>query len=319
MKKILITGISGFAGSFLAEQLLQSGENTIVGTVLSGTTSPNISHIQDKLQLISLNLLDAKAVEDSIVASQPDAIYHLAALTSPAQSFESPSETMTNNIAAQVNILEAVRKHNLTQTRILIVSSAEIYGLVDQKDLPIDEETTFKPTNPYAVSKLAQDFLGLQYVLSYKLSIVRARPFNHIGPRQAPGFVVAKFARQIAEIEKGIIPPVLKVGNLDAKRDFTDVRDMVKAYELLLEKGNTGEVYNIGYGVSHGIKEIVEKLLAMSKTNITIEQDPALLRPADNPELVCDATKIKQLTGWEPTISLEQTLQDTLDYWRKIV
>lgn len=319
MKKILITGISGFAGSFLAEYLLQQGDCEIIGTSLSGTVPTNVAHIQNKIRLVPINLLDAPAVVSLIESTMPDEIYHLAALTSPAQSFENPAETVTNNITAEINILEALKKHNLTNTKTLVISSADIYGLVDEKDLPIDEDTPLRPTNPYAVSKIAQDFLGLQYVLSYKLAIVRARPFNHIGPRQAPAFVVARFAKVIAEIEKGKQEPIMKVGNLEAKRDFTDVRDMVQAYSMLLDKAPNGEVYNIGTGVSHTIADVLQTLIGMSKVKITTEQDPSLMRPADNPEMLCDATKMKQLTGWQPTIPFEKTLQDILDYWRGIV
>ena len=183
-------------------------------------------------------------------------------------------------------------------------------------DLPIGEETEIRPVNPYAVSKVACDFLGLQYFLSYKLPIVRVRPFNHIGPRQSPSFVVAAFAKKIAEIEKNKIPPVIKVGNLSPKRDFTDVRDTVWGYQLLIEKGEPGEVYNIGSGRSYEIKYILDTLLSFSDKKITIETDSALMRPVDVPELVCDNSKIKKVTGWEPKIPIEQTLRETLDYWR---
>ncbi len=315
MKKVLITGITGFAGSFLAEHLLALGEYEISGTFISEKSIENVAHIKDKLDLVRLNLMEADAVESLVSSKKPDYIYHLAALSAPGKSFENPSEVITNNITAEVNILEAARKEKL-QGRILITSSAEIYGLVSPENLPIDENTPFNPTNPYAVSKLAQDYLGLQYSLAYGLDIIRARPFNHVGPRQALSFALSDFAKRIVAIEKDITPPVLKVGNLDAKRDFTDVRDMVRAYELLMEKGQKGDVYNIGSGIAHTMKEIVSLMQSMAKVSFTLEEDPSLMRPSDNPELRCDNTKMHMLTGWTAEIPLEKTIEDILEYWR---
>ncbi len=190
--------------------------------------------------------------------------------------------------------------------------------MVSKEDLPIDEETPFNPTNPYAVSKLAQDFLGLQYFLSHKIKTVRVRPFNHAGPRQSSAFVIAAFAKGIAEIEKGK-RNVLSVGNTKSKRDFSDVRDMVKAYALAVEKGEDGDVYNLGGGKSYVISEILKMLINLSSTKIETQEDPALMAPSDNPELICDYSKFFGLTSWKPEIPIEKTLKDTLDYWRKIV
>lgn len=310
MKKILISGATGFVGTYLTDYLLSKGDTKIIGTSLSGKTSP-----KENCEIVTLNLLDGQSVEKLIVERKPDEIYHLAALSSPKQSFINPAETMTNNITAEINILEALRKNNMQSTKVLITSSAEVYGLVSTDDLPIDENTPLQPSNPYAVSKIAQDFLGLQYYLSYKLHIIRVRPFNHIGPGQTPQFVVPAFAKRIAEIEKGTLD-VLTVGNLDAKRDFTDVRDMIVSYDLLMQKGKRGDVYNIGSGVSYKIAEILDMLLSFSTKKIIPQQDPTLLMPADNPELICDPSKMKAITGWLPKISMQQTLKDTLDYWR---
>jgi GDP-4-dehydro-6-deoxy-D-mannose reductase len=319
-KKILITGISGFAGSFLAEHLLAKGDSDIFGTTLSLKESPNLAAIQDRITLHEVNLLNFEDVSKMIAQIQPDEIYHLAALASPSLSFKNPAETITNNIAAQVNVFEAVRNHSKNMlTKILIVSSADVYGKVEKENLPIDEDTPFHPANPYAVSKIAQDYLALQYYSSYQLHIIRVRPFNHIGPRQAPFFVVPDFAKQIAEIEKNKKEPIMRVGNLEAKRDFTDVRDMVRAYDLILEKGKPGDVYNIGSGISHTIRKVLDTLRSFSTTEITIEQNPELMRPSDTPELVCDPKKMHQRTGWKAEIPFEKTLKDTLDYWRKIV
>ena len=319
MKKALITGITGFAGSYLAECLLSTRKYHVSGTYLLAESLGNVGTIRDKLNLIKADLSSEKKVFDIVKETSPQIIFHLAALASPAGSFNNPTETLTNNISLQVNILEAVRKNNLLDTKILVVSSADIYGRVVKEDLPIDEQTPLMPTSPYSVSKIAQDFLGLFYFLSYKLKVVRVRPFNHIGPKQAPHFVVSSFAKQIAEIEKGKREPVLHVGNLDAKRDFTNVKDIVSAYILAIEKGKDGEVYNIGSGISYKISDILSKLIHMSSATIKIEKDEALLRPSDNLELVCDSSKFTKLTGWKPQISITTTLKDTLDYWRKII
>ncbi|HEV2339475.1 MAG TPA: GDP-mannose 4,6-dehydratase [Patescibacteria group bacterium] len=317
MKNILITGITGFAGSHLAELLVNTGNVHITGTFLAEKSLKNVSAIEKKLDLVRIDLTHQHDVNALITTKKLDEIYHLAASSSVRNSFVNPSETFHNNIDAEIFLLESVRKQNLTKTKLLLVSSAEVYGYVKKEDLPIDEETPLRPANPYAVSKIAQDFLGLQYFLSYRQPIIRVRPFPHIGSRQTKGFVIADFASQIALIEKGKQKPVISVGNLEAKRDFTDVRDMVKAYALLMERGQTGDVYNIGSGKQYAIQDVLDMLLAMSTVKITVAQDPSLLRPSDNPELVCDPSKMKKLTEWKTTIPLKKSLQDVLAYWRK--
>ncbi len=319
MNKTLITGITGFAGSYLAEYLVSTGQYDVSGTYLFDDSLVNVDKIKNKLNLIKADLSSEKKVFNIVKETSPQIIFHLAALTSTADSFRIPAETLTNNISLQVNLFEAVRKYNLLDTKILIVSSADIYGLVSKENLPIDEQTPLTPTNPYSVSKIAQDFLGLTYFLSYKLKAIRVRPFNHIGPRQSPQFVVSSFAKQIAEIEKGKREPILRVGNLGTKRDFTNVKDIVYAYTLAIEKGKDGEVYNIGTGISYKISDILDKLISFSSSKIGIEEEKALFRPTDNPDLVCNANKFKKLTGWKPKISIDTTLKDTLDYWRHII
>lgn len=316
--KILITGVSGFAGNYLAHELVKSEDNEIFGTYLSEKSKTSLSDISFKINLVNLDLMDFKSVTNIIEKIRPDQIYHLAALTSPTQSFKEPSVVMVNNISSQLNLLEVVKNAQL-KTRIMIVSSAEVYGKVDPKDLPIDENTPLKPANPYAVSKLTQDFMGLQYHIAYGLDILRVRPFNHIGSGQTEHFATSAFAKKIAEIEKGINKPILTVGNLDAKRDFTNVKDMIRAYILLMKKGESGSVYNIGSGKSYKMSDILNMLLSFSNSKIKIEVDPNLLRPSDNPELICDNRKFVSLTGWKPEIDIETTLKEILEYWRKKV
>jgi GDP-4-dehydro-6-deoxy-D-mannose reductase len=319
MKKVLITGITGFAGSYLAEYLASTKKYAISGTYLFDKSLSNVESIKGSLDLIKADLSEEKSVFKIIEDVSPDIIFHLAALTSPAESFKNPTATLNNNISLQVNLLEAVRKFKLINTKILITSSADVYGRVAREDLPIDENTPLMPTNPYSVSKIAQDFLGLSYFLAYGLRVIRVRPFNHVGPRQSPNFVVSAFAKQIAEIEKRKKEPYLSVGNLEAKRDFTDVRDMVRAYALAVEKGKDGDVYNIGSGTSYKILDILNKLIAMSSLKIEIRINKDLFRPSDDPELICDNSKFNKVTDWKPQIPIETTLKETLDYWRNII
>ncbi|HVA96625.1 MAG TPA: GDP-mannose 4,6-dehydratase [Candidatus Acidoferrales bacterium] len=319
MKKVLITGITGFVGNHLASHLLSQKEYEVIGTYRSESGLDSLGGIKEKIRLTRLDLQDAPAVEKVITSEKPDYIFHLAAQASPAKSFTTPVETMTNNIVSEFSLLETLKKNELTGIRVLIISTGEIYGMVTPTDIPVDEETPLRPASPYAVSKIAQDYLSLQYHLAYKLDIIRLRPFNHIGPGQKEGFVVADFAKQIAEIEKDKKEPVISVGNLDAKRDFTDVRDMVKSYELALQKGKSGDVYNIGSGKSRKIDDILQMLLSFSSKKIDVNVDHSRFRPIDVPEIICDCSKFHYLTGWKSEIPFEKTLQDILDYWRKIV
>ncbi len=318
MKRILITGITGFAGSHLAEFFLSQKNTSVFGTYLTEQSLRNVTHIQSLLHLTQVDLQDGKKVNTLIDSVRPDYVFHLAALPSTGDSFKDPVHTLVQNVTVQVNLLEALRKSDFTKTRILIVTSANVYGLVTEEDLPIDEKTSFRPTNPYAVSKITQDFLGLQYYLAYGLSLIRVRPFNHIGPRQAPYTAIASFAKRIAEIEKGKLEPRVGVGNLDSIRDTTDVRDMVKAYAQIIEKGVIGEVYNIGSGKGYLTQDLLDILLTLSSKKIEIYRDESLYRPVDIPSLICDNTKICSLIDWTPQIPIEQTLQETLEYWRNI-
>lgn len=314
--KALITGISGFVGSHLAEYLLENRSWAVAGTVYGPVN--NISHIQDRLELYPLELSELDTVVGLLKDSKPDFIFHLAAQPVVSLSRKDPWSTLANNIRMQLNFLEAMHRTEL-KARMLVVGSSEEYGLVRSDELPVGEANAFRPMNPYAVSKIAQDMLGLQYYLSHGLDVVRVRPFNHIGPRQRPGFVTPDFAKQIAEAEHGLRPPVMKVGNLKAKRDFSDARDVVRAYALLMEKGVSGEVYNVGSGTARKIQEILDILLGFSRVQISVEQDPSRMRPSDIPMVVADFSRLRECTGWEPQIPFEQSLRDVLDYWRQRV
>lgn len=306
--RVLITGAGGFVGNHLAAHLSQAVANVqLFGATLlkSETIHPAIS--DNRL----IDLKDYAQVRDLLADCRPDAVYHLAAQAFVPRSFEAPWETLENNILSQLNITRACLELNL-RPRILIVSSAEIYGQVSADQLPLDENCAIRPTNPYSVSKVAQDMLGLQYHLSHGLPIMRARPFNHIGPGQNGRFVAPAFAMQIANIEEGRRRAVINVGNLTAKRDFTDVRDIARAYRLIIEKGRPGEAYNVASGMAYSIRRLLDILLGLSEIDIEVQVDPARLRPVDVPEIRGDSAKLRRDTGWKPSLTFEETLKDVL-------
>ena len=313
MKKVLISGIAGFAGSHLAEYLL-SQKFSVYGFFLSSHPTVNLEHARNKIKLIACDLQNTRAVEKEVKLINPDYVFHLAAFSSPADSFKNPKETLKNNIFGQINLLESLVKIR-SKSRILVVGSADEYGQVDPKYLPINELTPLAPVSPYAVSKVAQDMLGLQFFLHHGLQIVRVRPFNHIGPRQSHDFVVPSVAAQIAACEKKGGGTV-KVGNLENSRDFTDVRDMVRAYLLALELGVIGEVYNIGSGKAIKIAKILKMMTAESKVKIVIKKDKGRIPPQDIKTIYCDFSKFENQTGWKPQIPILKTLSDTIEYER---
>lgn len=312
--KALITGISGFVGSHLAEYLLEHTDWEVAGTVYG--PYDNIADLCGTLELYPAELSRLDVMTFILEQAQPDVIFHLAAQPLVSVSRRDPWGTIETNVRMQLNVLEGVTRVN-PGCRVLVVGSSEEYGLVSPQDLPLDEDTPLRPLSPYALSKVAQDLLGLQYHLVHKLDVVRARPFNHIGPRQRIGFVAPDFASQIAAIELGLQAPVIEVGNLEARRDFSDVRDVVRAYELLASQGEAGEVYNVGSGESYAIRQVLDTLLSMTDIEIEVRQDPQRLRPSEVPEVVCDATRIRQRTGWQTTISFQQSLEDILAFWRE--
>lgn len=316
MRRVLVTGVTGFAGSHLVDYLLPRGDCELFGILRWRSRTENIEHFRDRITLLECDLRDATSTMDTIDKVRPDWIFHLAAQSFVPTSWSAPSESLTTNVLAQVNIFEAVRRLGLLKTRIQLACSSEEYGMVYPDEVPIKETNPLRPLSPYAVSKVAQDMLGYQYWMSWKVDSVRTRGFNHEGPRRGPVFVASDFAKQIADIEKGRKKPVLHVGNLEAQRDFTDVRDMVRAYVLALEKCEPGEVYNICSGKAWTIQKLLDHLLSLSTAKITVEEDPARLRPSDVPILLGDNSKFVKATGWQPTIPFEQTLKDMLEYWR---
>ena len=303
-------------GRHLAQLLLEGDEAEVTGTIYLPTEyRPDLAALAN---LHQVDLTDAEAVEKLLTETRPKHIYHLAAQSFVPESFDDPWGTLRNNIKMQLNIILSMIKLDL-DARLLVVGSAEVYGPVSPDEIPLDEDQPLRPPSPYSVSKVAQDMLGLQYYLSHSLDIVRVRPFNQIGPGQSKRFVAPAFASQIAAIEAGLQEPAVYVGNLEAQRDFTDVRDMVEAYRLLMVHGKAGEVYNVGTGEAHSIQELLNILLHYTHAPVEVRTDPALMRPVDVPIIVCNPAKVQAATGWKPAYAFEQTLLDILNDWRQRV
>ena len=315
--KALITGISGFAGSYLAEFLLDK-RYKVFGTFYDKSTFSNLNGCMDKIEIFECDIRNYNNLKKIIEKVRPDEIYHLAAISFVPTSLKDPKLAFDTNTYGTLNLYQAVIEQKINP-KILFVGSADEYGIVNKNDLPINENCPLQPVNPYSISKASADYLSYFYFKSYDLNIARVRPFNHIGPRQSPEFVCSNFAKQIVEIEKGMKEPVIMVGNLEAKRDFTDVRDMVRAYWLAIQKCETGEVYNICSERAVQIRELLNNLLKLSSKQIEVMKDPQRMRPSDNPILQGSSSKFKEKCGWKPEIPLDKTLKDILEYWRKIL
>jgi GDP-4-dehydro-6-deoxy-D-mannose reductase len=311
---LLITGASGFVGTHLAKMYSQEKRRVKLNCLTFGGFS-ELTRFVSQNQLHEVDLKNQEKLNDLVKKTKPTHIIHLAALAAVGESFIKPQRVLENNIIITVNLLETVRKY-AKKAKLLLIGSADEYGLVEPNEVPIKEGVPLRPTSPYAVSKVAVDFLGLQYFLSYKLKIVRLRPFNHIGEYQALGFAVSDFAKQITEAEMGK-KEIIKVGNLSAVRDFTDVKDMVNAYDLALAKCLPGEVYNIGSGKGIRMQDLLNMMLKKANREIRVEVDPKRYRPVDVEAIIADSTKFEKQTGWKPRIPLESTLERVLNYWRK--
>ena len=318
----LITGITGFVGSHLAEYILENHpEVAVAGFVRWRSPKENIESILDRITLYYGNLLDLPSVQALLAEYQPDVIFHLAAQSYVAFSFTAPIDTLETNIAGTCNLLEAVKQLKRSGNYdpiIHICSSSEVYGQVREEEVPIKETNPLRPASPYAVSKVGEDMLAFQYWISWQVKTIRTRMFTHTGPRRGEVFVVSNFAKQVAAIEAGLAEPVVKVGNLDSVRTFSDVRDAVRAYWLLVNKCPPGEVYNIGGKETMTVGQMLDKLLAISAVkNIKVEADPARLRPSDVTLQIPCIDRFHKATGWKPEIPFEKTLSDTLVYWRE--
>jgi len=314
MKKALITGVTGFVGSHLAEYLLTQGLE-VCGIGRWRSKTENTDQIRDKMQLVNADIRDGYSLQKVFKEIKPDYCFHLAAQSFVLESWNSPLETLGTNILGTTNVLEAI-KSECPECTIVVAGSSEEYGLVHPNETPIKETNPLRPMSPYGVSKVATDKLGCMYHISYGLNVVVTRAFNHTGPRRGEVFATSNFAKQIANIEKRKNGNVIYVGNLEAQRDWTDVRDIVRAYWLAANKCNYGEVYNICSEKTIRIESMLDMLLSMSKVKVEIKQDPNRMRPSDVPILLGDCTKFREQTNWKPKIAFEKTLRDLLDYWR---
>lgn len=315
--KALITGAGGFVGRHLLEHLRGIPDLTLSGTIIGEQERrPQLVALCPDLYIVELR--DPDRVREMLGAIQPDRIFHLAGQAYVPRSFEDPWETLDNNIRSTLNILQGIHELKLS-TRTLVVGSAEVYGAVKPDQLPITESTPFAPTSPYSVSKIAQDMLALQYALAHGMFTIRVRPFNHIGPGQNNRFAVSNWALQIAEAELGRREPVVYVGNLAAARDFTDVRDVVRAYTEVLNSGVPGGAYNVCSGKAYTMQQIMDTLVSLSKIPIEVRTSEDRFRAVEIPILVGDISQLRERTGWQPQIPLEQSLRDVLDEWRQHV
>lgn len=313
MKKVLIIGAAGFVGKYLIRFYKQNYDYEIYATKL-----PQENIEEPDIYEFDLDILRKEDIVELLYSVRPDYIFHLAAQSSVSIAWKNPGLTIDVNIKGAVNVLDAVRELYY-KPRILLIGSGEEYGHIEPEEVPIKENNRIRPGNIYAATKACQNMLGSIYARAYDMQVLMVRAFNHIGPEQNSIFVVSDFCRQVAEIELGIRTPVMYVGNLSAKRDFTDVRDVVRAYALLIEKGKPGQTYNVGSGHAYEIREILERIISLSKKKIRIEIDQNKIRPVDVPVIEAEITKLIETTEWVKEIDLEQTIQETLNYWRAVL
>ena len=310
MKRALIIGAAGFVGSYLIDHIQKHCVWSIVVTKM-----PQETMTWQGIDICDLDILNPAAIVRLLKEKRPDYIFHLAAQSSVAVSWKNPGLTVDVNIKGSLNVLDAVRKLDY-KPRVLLIGSGEEYGHVRQDEVPVQEGNVLRPGNIYAATKACQNMLGSIYAQAYGMDVLMVRAFNHVGPNQSPIFVVADFCRQAAQIELGLKEPVIKVGNLSARRDFSDVRDVVRAYVGLMENGKAGETYNVGSGNAVEIRGILDKILRLAKKDIRVEVEPSRMRPVDVPVIEADISKHQACTGWRTEIPLEKTIEDTLNYWR---
>lgn len=305
----LITGAAGFVGRHLVAEIERETNWRTLGLARRAT------ELGSRTRVLACDLTDGPLVERVIERHRPDYVFHLAAQSYVPKSVATPNATISNNVNGQLNLLESLRRIG-NNPIVVVIGSAEEYGLAPPEAMPLSEDQPFRPASPYGVSKIAQDMLGLQYFLAHQMRVIRMRPFNHFGPGQSDRFVLSSFSRQVAEIEAGLVEPTVLTGNLQVRRDFLDVRDVVRAYRVAVERARPGEVYNLSSGRGYLLSDLLAQLIGLASTPVEVRTDPARLRPADVPTLVGDSSKFRRETGWEPRFSIEQTLADTLDDWR---
>lgn len=310
--KVLITGIAGFAGSHLAELALREGAE-VVGTVLPGVATDNLAAVGKEIATVPCDLTEPGAVARVLADTRPDRVFHLAGAAVVGTSWARRADVLRTNLEGTFQTLEGLRAH---PAPCLVISSGEVYGTVPEHAQPLTEDRPLSPVSPYALSKACLELYAGYYARAERLPVVIVRPFNHVGPRQAPGFVWSDIAGQIAAVERGLAPPVLEIGTMTTRRDFTDVRDMVRAYWLLLERAEPGEVYNAASGRAVAIRDVLDGFLALARCPIEVRASAQRVRPVDLPLLLGDASRLRRLTGWTPRIPLAQSLADVLDDWR---
>lgn len=314
--RVLITGITGLIGSHLADYLLTFPENEVSGLKRWRADDRSIVHLRSRIELVEGDIEDMYAVSSIVERTQPDRIFHLAAQSYPSESWAAPASTLQTNIMGTLHVLEAARRY-APAARIHIAGSAAAYGLIRPEEVPIGEDRPLRPLSPYGVSKATQEMLGYQYAHNYGQQIFLTRSFIHIGARQDSRTSAQTFARQIAEAEHGLRPAVVHVGNLEARRDYLDVADAVRGLWALLERGTAGEVYNLCSGRAPRIRELLDTYLSLARIPLEVEVDPARLRPADEPILLGDNSKLCRDTGWQPEVPLAESLRRILEYWRE--
>lgn len=312
MKRALIIGAGGFVGEYLVNCILKQEKWDVFATKMK------MESWEQQIPCFDVDILEKEQIVQVLNEVQPDYIFHLAAQSSVALSWKRATFTVDVNIKGCLNLLEAVRETKLN-SRILLIGSSEEYGKSLINEEGITEIDTPQPTNVYAVTKLCQNLLGKVYAEAYKMEIVSVRAFNHIGPKQRDDFVISSFCKQVAEIEKGKKEPIISVGNLEAARDFTDVRDVVQAYVELIKCGKSGETYNVGTGKAIKISEVLEYLLSLSEEDIVVKTDPTKFRPIDVPSIQADIRKLQECTGWQPNVSWKDTVKEMLEYWKNVI
>jgi GDP-4-dehydro-6-deoxy-D-mannose reductase len=314
--RVLITGVTGFVGPYLANELAAEPEFELFGMALDAAAAESAGTLPATLETFTGDITDDGSIRAVLEAARPDVVFHLAGASSGAAAWRRPIACYEVNALGTLRLLEGVRQLGLRTTTV-VASSGEVYGSADDEAHPLTEDSPLRPLSPYAASKASQDLVAAQYPRAYGMRVIRLRLFNHTGPRHPEMFVASSFARQIARIERGLQEPVLEVGNLDARRDFVDVRDVARAYRLAAQRELSGDVFNVCSGHAVSVRHILDLLVGLARREVTVRPDPERMRPADIPLLIGDPRRFREATGWVPAIPIEQTLADLLDWWRR--